>query len=467
MENSGTNRFDRRGFLKAAGAGVLAISAPLGIAATPRKAKPNIVLVMVDDFGYECVGCNGSTEYKTPVLDRLAAEGVRFEQCHSQPLCTPSRVQIMTGRYNVRNYEGFGYLNPKEVTFANLLRSTGYATCIAGKWQLSGDAATVRDFGFDEHCLWNMHAYRKDATGRGLADPEGWLKRYAAPTLFQNGKWLADTEGKYGPDLCCDLICSFIERHRDEPFCVYYPMILTHDPFVPTPDSDGDAKDRKKNFADMVAYTDKIVGRIVTHLDKLGLRENTLVLFTGDNGTHFRITSRIADGAVQGGKGKTTDAGTRVPMIASWPGTAGKGKVCGDLVDFSDFLPTVCEVAGAAVPTKYGVDGRSFLPQIRGRAGNPREWIYCWYSRSGSAASAKEFARSRRYKLYRTGEFFDISRDVLERFPLAGADLDAEARKVRGMLGEALGKYTDARPASIKKPPRARTKPQPKAARKT
>ncbi len=438
---------NRREFIKAIGAGALALSVPAGIRAARGKPRTNIVLIMADDLGYECLGCNGSTDYKTPVLDRLAKTGIRFEQCHSQPLCTPSRVEIMTGRYNVRNYECFGYLNPKEVTFANLLRKAGYRTCVAGKWQLSGNGATVSDFGFDEHCLWNMHAYCRDETGRGLADPDGWLRRYDNPMLYRNGKWLADAKGKYGPDICCDAICSFIERNRAEPFFVYYPMILTHSPFVSTPDSaEKGGKDRKKNFADMVEYTDKIVGRIVACLEKLGLRENTLLLFAGDNGTHTSITSRTSGHAVAGGKGKTTDAGTRVPLVASWPGSAAAGKVCGDLVDFSDFLPTVCECAGVGVPASPETDGRSFLPQVRGDKGNPREWIYCWYSRGGSAASAKEFARGKRYKLYRSGELFDIGRDVLEKSPLGESDLDAEARKARTMLREALGKYADARP---------------------
>jgi len=442
----GTKRLDRRGFIKAIGVGALALSVPAGIRAAQSSPKTNIVLIMVDDLGYECLGCDGGSDYKTPVLNGLAKTGVRFEQCHAQPLCTPSRVEIMTGRYNVRNYEVFGYLNPKEVTFANLLRAAGYRTCIAGKWQLSGDADTVRDFRFDEHCLWNMHAYRKDETGRGLANPDGWLKRYDNPALYRNGQWLTDTKGKYGPDICCDSICSFIERHHAEPFCVYYPMILTHDPFVPTPDSVGSGgKDRKKNFIEMVQYTDKLVGRIVACLDRLGLRENTMVLFTGDNGTHFSITSQTSNGPVKGGKGNTTDAGTRVPLIASWPGTAAAGKVCGDLVDFSDFLPMLCECAGVTVPPRPAVDGRSFLPQVLGKKGNPREWIYCWYSRGGIAARAKEFARSRRYKLYRSGEFFDISRDVLEQSPLGESDLDAEARNVRAMLQKALSKYADAR----------------------
>ena len=135
---------DRRGFLRAVGIGTVwsGFSGRLQAAIFGEKAKQsNIVFIMDDDMGYECLGCYGSEFYRTPVIDRLAAEGVRFEHCYSTPLCTPSRVQLMTGQYNFRNYEGFEYLNPKEKTSGNVLREAGYATCIAGKWQLGGDGS--------------------------------------------------------------------------------------------------------------------------------------------------------------------------------------------------------------------------------------------------------------------------------------------------------------------------------------
>ncbi len=199
-----------------------------------KEQLPNIVLILADDMGYECLGCNGSTEYQTPNLDRLAAEGIRFEHCYSQPLCTPSRVKIMTGQYNFRNYEDFGYLNPNQKTFANLLKDAGYATCIAGKWQLNGlnrnnpgnqDVNRPFHFGFDEYCLWQLHHQKKDG------------ERYADPLITQNGKDLPRKSDLYGPQIFADYICDFIDRKSDKPFFVYYPMVLVHDPFVPTPDS--------------------------------------------------------------------------------------------------------------------------------------------------------------------------------------------------------------------------------------
>jgi len=401
--------------------------------------KPNIILIMADDLGYECIGANGGTSYKTPELDRLAAAGIRFEHCYSQPLCTPSRVQIMTGIYNVRNYVKFGKLDRKERTFAHLLKAGGYATCVVGKWQLGKEADSPQHFGFDESCLWQQT--RRPG-------------RYPNPGLEINGRQVDYHNGEYGPDVVSEYACRFIERNKDRPFLLYYPMILTHCPFEPTPDSsDWNPKSKgsktykgnPKYFGDMVRYMDKIVGKLVVKLKELGLRGNTLLLFTGDNGTDKPVVSVMDGREVAGGKGQMTDAGTRVPLIGNWPGVIPQGNVCRDLVDFSDFLPTLCECAGVRVPEKPKPDGRSFLAQLKGKKGNRRDWIYCWYSRDGDAEKAKDFARSRRYKLYRTGEFYDINNDVLEKKNLAAEVLDEKTRLIRAMLQKALDQYKDVR----------------------
>jgi len=192
-----------------------------------------------------------------------------------------------------------------------------------------------------------------------------------------------------------------------------------------------------------------LVGKLLAKLDALGLRDNTLVLFTGDNGTGRGIVSKMGDRDVPGEKGATTDGGTRVPLIVDWPARAKGCTVCGDLVDFTDFLPTLCEAAGAAVPAELAIDGRTFLPQILGGKGSPREWIYCWYSREGKSAQAKVFARNQRYKLYTSGEFYDVPADPFEKKPLADAALDAQATRARQMLQGALDRYKDARPKGL------------------
>jgi len=441
----------RRDFLRAALAGGAAAGAAAWPAsASPARAavsggKPNIVLIMADDLGYETIGACGGTSYKTPVLDGLAACGVRFEHCYAQPLCTPSRVKIMTGIYNVRNYVKFGLLDPGETTFAHLLKRAGYATCVVGKWQLQGGFDGPGRFGFDEYCLWQLN--RRPG-------------RYPNPGLEVNGKQVDYTGGEYGPDVVSDYACDFIRRHKDGPFLVYYPMILTHCPFEPTPDSpDWDPKSKgsktykgdPKYFGDMVTYMDKIVGKILRALLEAGVRENTLILFTGDNGTDKPVVSTLGNRKVAGAKGSTTDAGTRVPLIVDWPAEAAGGRVLDDLVDFSDVLPTLCEAAGAGVPEKLAIDGRSFLPQVRGKEGNPREWIYCWYSRGGKDKKAKVFARTRRYKLYRRGQFYDVAADPKEKHPLGdkAADLPAETKRARQVLRAALDRYKDARPERL------------------
>ncbi len=439
----------RRSFLRAgavAGLGTWAASAARSAGAAASSAgRPNIVLIMADDLGYETIGANGGTSYRTPVLDAMAERGIRFEHCHAQPLCTPSRVKIMTGIYNVRNYVRFGLLDPKETTFANLLKQDGYATCVVGKWQLEGGFDAPYGFGFDEYCLWQL--------GRRPG-------RYPNPGLEVNGKRVDYTDGEYGPDVVSDYACDFIRRHKDGPFLVYYPMILTHCPFEPTPDSpdwDPESKGSKtykgdpKYFGDMVTYMDKIVGKILRTLEEAGAGENTLVLFAGDNGTDRPVVSEMNGRKVAGAKGSTTDAGTRVPLIVDWPARAEGGRVLDDLVDFSDFLPTLCEAADVPVPDKLDIDGRSFLPQIKGREGNPRDWIYCWYSRSGKSKKAKVFARTRRYKLYASGTFYDVAKDPLEKHPLGdkSADLSAEAKRARDRLADVLNRYADARPERL------------------
>lgn len=416
------------------------------IAADPPK-KPNIVLILADDLGFECLGCNGSTTYKTPNLDKLAATGMRFEHCYVQPLCTPTRCQLMTGIYNVRNYSRFGLLDPDATTFANLLKKADYATCIAGKWQLGNGFAGPKKFGFDEYCLWQL-------TRRP--------PRYANPGLEINGKEIDYKKGEYGPDLVSDHTLDFIARKKDKPFFLYYPLMLTHDPFQATPDSaDWNPKamgeqvnNEVKHFGDMVAYADKLVGKLVAKLDELGLRDNTLVIFLGDNGTSVRIASKLGDRTINGAKGKTTSAGMHVPLVVNWPKTVAAGKVSRDLVDSTDFLPTICEAAGVVIPADLKIDGHSFLPQLRGEKGSPREWMYCWYApNQGKKVNApKEFAATQRYKLYRDGTFLDYDRDPQENKPLDAKVLDGEATAARKKLQTALDKYKDARPAKYAQP---------------
>ena len=447
---------NRREFLKGAGLSLAAVLAP-GAAVrsifAAAGAKPNIVLIMADDFGYECLRCNGGQSYDTPRLDEMAAKGLRFTNCHSQPVCTPSRVKIMTGKYNSRNYVAFETLSARETTFAHLLRAAGYKTCIAGKWQLSGrgkeyPGTSPVAAGFDEYCLWQM-------------DEQTSGSRYWAPTIRQNGRLLHGLADFYGPDVFSRFVCAFMEANRDRPFFVYYPMALTHGPHVPTPDSRPGGKGTKRDtkyFRDMVAYADKIVGRILDKLHETGLAGNTLVLFTGDNGTDKKITSLWGNRQIRGGKGRTIDTGTHVPLIAYWRGVTPEAAVCEDLIDFSDFLPTFVDLSEAPVPPGLMHDGVSFLPQVQGRRGTPRDYIFCHYekgkypyegqkTRAGQGSEPSQpkknklpytrYVRDKRWKLYHDGKLFDVAADPDETAPIP-AGIDEQADAVRGRFQAVL-----------------------------
>lgn len=442
---------NRRGFIKAIGLGAVSLAMPRSLAAAARNPeKPNVILIMADDLGYECLGAYGSTSYKTPVLDDLAATGARFDHAYSQPLCTPSRLKIMTGKYNFRNYTYFGALPPKEKTFGHMMQKAGYATCIVGKWQLAardnGVGTTPTPAGFDEHCLWQINE-------RG--------SRYRDPIIVENGKNRKDLKNKYGPDIFTEYALDFIQRKKDAPFFLWFPMALTHGPFEPTPDTQewktGSAKSNKKHFADMVAYMDKIIGKIVAKLNEIGQRENTLIIFVGDNGTPRGIVSKMKDGhIIKGGKGEATDAGTHVALIANWKGKIKTANVCSDLVDFSDILPTIAEAAGTS-PT-WKIDGRSFMPQLKGKKGDPREWIYIWYRRDPGKPLYR-FARDKRWKLYdegkypRAGKLYDVSADVLEKNPIDPAETSqakAAHKKLLKVIDSMKPNYT----GGLKKLPR-------------
>lgn len=412
------------------------LSTVLATTVSMAAEKPNIILIMADDLGYECITANGGESYRTPHLDRLAATGMRFEHCYVQPLCTPTRVELMTGRYNIRNYVRFGLLPENEVTFAHLLKKAGYATGICGKWQLGQRPDLPQHFGFDEAFLW-QHTRRPP--------------RYANPGLEINGVEKDFTNGEYGPKLISDFALDFVMRHRSRPFFLYYPMILTHSPYQPTPDSPdwdpslrGETKQNVKYFADMVTYMDKMIGRLVAKLDELGIRENTLLIFLGDNGTGRGVTSRFKGADYPGGKGSTTARGMHVPLIVNWPALIKTGRLSADLIGATDFLPTVCEAAGAPVPAN--LDGVSFLPQLRGEQGTPRQWIYSWYSpRQKPDLTVRECAFDARFKLYRSGQFYDLRADMDETKPLPVGALAGEAAEAARKLQSVLERFQGAR----------------------
>ena len=328
------------------------------------ERPPNILFILADDVGQEVLGCYGGESYPTPHLDELARTGMRFEHCYSMPVCHPSRITLMTGKYPKRHGPvTWGSFPPKEefMTFSNRLKNAGYATGITGKWQLTllgGDPSHPQRLGFASSDLFGWH--------------EG--PRYYEPMVYHNGQVRDDTLGHYGPDLYVRSLIEFMKAHRDEPFLAYFSMALCHevtddlDPPVPH-----GPFDRYDSYAEMATEMDRSVGRIVATLNALKLRERTVILFTGDNGTPQTLIVR-AEGkelitepiismqngkAVPGGKKTLFDTGTRVPLIANWPGTIKPGQVADDLVDFSDFLPTFAELAGVELADAAQLDGHS------------------------------------------------------------------------------------------------------------
>ncbi len=396
-----------------------------------RPGQPNIILIMADDLGYETLGVNGSTAYSTPNLDALANEGMRFTSAYSTPLCTPTRVQIMTGKYNFRNYVGFGILDPGERTFGHFLQDAGYATMVAGKWQLYGNphqrelaqqsGTLPQDAGFDEYYLWQIQT----RPGSRFKDPGLNLMSDSVETLI----------GAYGPDVFADSLIGFARRHRDTPFFAYFPMTMTHDPFQPTPghpeyeafDPATMQLNDAKYFGDNVTYMDKVVGRIADAMDELGIRENTLILFIGDNGTDRDVTSPYGDGEIRGNKGYPTKYGTHVPMIANWPGTIEPAQVNDNLIDFTDFLPTLMDLAEAKLPADDVFDGLSFRDQLVADADTVRNWVFCHYAPIWGNFDDARYVHDREWKLYDDGRVFNVADDPMELQAVSRTDLSEDA----------------------------------------
>ena len=360
---------------------------PLGlllpVQASAAESRPNILFIMVDDLGPEWISCYGGLELETPQIDALARGGMRFTNAYSMPQCTPTRVTLLTGQYPFRHgwcnhwdvpRWGAGcHFDPKQnVTFARLLRAAGYATAIAGKWQINDfrvQPGVLKEHGFDEWCMWTGYEGQNPPSGR----------RYWEPYVFSSGDRSRTHKGRFGPDVYTDFLVDFMRRHRREPMLLYFPMVLTHGPQVHTP-AERQAETRLEKHKAMVRYTDRIVGRLVTTLDQLDIRRRTIVIFTTDNGTskRFRARMRGASGVrvVRGGKALLTENGPWQPFIVNCPGTVPAGAVNDTLTDFTDMLPTFADLAGVNLPAGLVVDGQSIAPVLMGKKKDgPRSWI--------------------------------------------------------------------------------------------
>jgi len=398
--------------------------APSLVSAAKPADKPNIIFILSDDHGIAEVGCYGADNYKTPNLDALAQSGVRYTHAYTVPLCGPSRALILSGRYGFRtggtNQDAVGRISPEsEKLMPVALKPAGYVTSAIGKW--SQFPLEPADFGFDDYLRYK---------GSGIF----WNTQAKGKTYVVNGETKELRDREYMPDLMHRHLVNFITEHRNNPFYVYYSLSHVHTEILPTPDSaPGSVDGSEQVYNDNVTYMDKLVGRLVDELDRLGLREKTLIVFMGDNGTANARADRATIGGrrLAGAKGSMLEGGGLVPLIASWPGTLPAGQVVADLVDASDLYPTFAELAGANIPEGTIIDGRSFAPQLRGEKGQPREWIYIQLARMW-------YVREAGWKLNEKGELFDMSDAPFTETLVAADSKNAESMAARQRLQAVL-----------------------------
>jgi arylsulfatase A len=391
-----------------------------------RERKPNIIFILADDLGIGDVSCYGADNYRTPNIDKLAREGIRFTHAYTAPLCGPSRACILTGRYAFRtgatNQDSTGQFEPAvEIMTPKVLKQAGYVTSMIGKWgQLPYGPS---EFEFDDYIKFR---------GSGVF----WNTKPGGVEYVVNGvtKILQDKE--YMPDLMHDHLVNFLNMHQKDPFYVYYSLSHIHGEIMQTPDS---TNGENNWYADNISYMDKLVGKLITELERLKLRENTLILFFGDNGTAggHAPTSTIGGRRLSGQKGSMLEGGALVPLIANWPGTTPKGKIIDDMIDSTDFMPTFAELTGTKLPSTKVFDGTSFNAQLHGEKGNKREWIYIqlakmWYTREAA------------WKLNQAGELFDMRNAPFEEKLVPADTTDTTAIAARKRLQAALDKLNPA-----------------------
>ncbi|CAI8257751.1 MAG: Arylsulfatase [Opitutia bacterium UBA7350] len=422
--------------------------------------QPNVVFILIDDISHYGISAYGakqlnseqgffeSVPVSTPHIDRLASEGLLVENAFTYAVCEPTRVALMTGMNNNRNFIEAKALHESQITFSDVFKRAGYVTGITGKWKQSRGTAEIHGQHYVEQFNWDeVHCF--DLLYEGA--------RHIDPNFVINGKISWCNQGTdpetgrryYGPDLANRFALDFIERHRDEPFFLYYPMLLVHDEHTPTPDTQPEELydkfevmthtgvraenqygafkgDDRRYFPDMMDYMDKLIGRVTDKLEALGLREKTLIVVMGDNGTKTCFSYTLEDGSKYiGGKGHTTMNGLQVPLILSMPGTIQEGSRYTGLVNLTDLYPTLCEFAGITLPNADAVDGLSFWPQASGQDSSiHREHIYTWYNANKAMAQTDKlirFAHEPGFKLYAPdaghpeGRFFDLRSDPYEK----------------------------------------------------
>jgi arylsulfatase A-like enzyme len=403
-------------FLKTAGilaVGMYSVNATAQTKTEPKK--PNIIFILADDLGYPEISCNGSDNYKTPNIDKLASQGLRFTHAYAAPLSGPSRAVLLSGRYAFRtgatNQDATGEMSPDVETFIpKYIKQAGYVSSCIGKWgQLPLGPA---EFGFDDYL-------RFYGSGVYMNTPEKTQK------YTENGADFVMKDMEYMPDLMNNHLNNFLEKNQKNSFFIYYSLAEVHGLILPTPDS----KPKSDIYADNVTYMDKLVGQLRAKLDQLKLTDNTIIIFFSDNGTAGGRADRATMGGRRliGQKGSMEEGGSLEPLIVYWPGVTPVNKVSHDLISSTDFLPTFAEITGSTLPKDKILDGQSFNAQIHGQKGTPRTSLFMQLANN-------YWVRSAGWKLNQSGELFDMSKAPFDEILVPANTTNPAAIEARKML---------------------------------
>lgn len=419
---------------------------------TQAKRLPNIVFIMADDLGYGDVGCYGQKHFATPHLDRLAKEGMRFTDYYAgSTVCAPSRCVLMTGYHTGHAWirgNAKQDLRPSDVTIAEALKSAGYTTGLFGKWGLGhegSDGVPTRQ-GFDEFFgyLDQTHAHNYYPTFLMQGEKRFPLKN-VVPNETKVGAGVASEKVEYSHDLIAEQALSFIERQREKPFFLYLAVTLPHanneagkaGMEVPALGEFADKpwSEPRKGHAAMVALLDRDVGRVLAQLKRLDLEDNTLVIFTSDNGPHneggYQHEQNDSNGPLRGSKRDMYDGGIRVPLIVRWPGHVKASETSAQLGSHVDWLATLAEVTGSQGALPKDLDGLSLLPTLLGKNAEQKQHAYLYwafYERGGAqairAGNWKLIEQPKGSKL----QLYDVSQDPGETTDLADKHPDMVAK---------------------------------------
>ena len=433
------NQFDitRRGFLKAMGAGAaLAAMGRISGAELRASGKPNILVILVDDLGYGDLSSYGATDLKTPNIDRLVAAGIRFDSFYANcPVCSPTRAALLSGRYPdmvgvpgvIRTHitDNWGYLSPHAVLLPKVLKENGrfsnrpYHTAIVGKWHLGLDSPnTPNERGFD-----HFHGFLGD-----MMDDYYNHRRHGNNYMRLDGEDI-DPEG-HATDLFTQWAIDYINDRAksDRPFFLYLAYNAPHAPVQPPDDwldrvrkHQTGIDEKRARLVALIEHLDDGIGKVITALKEAGVSDNTMVIFTSDNGGQLGVGA--SNGPLNGGKGQMYEGGIRVPMCAVWPGKIKPGTRSNRVALSMDLYPTICDAAGAKVT--HQIDGRSILPTLLGKSQPDEDRFLFWVRREGGDIGGRAYyaARNGDYKLvqnspYEPMELYNLKDDPQEQKPL-------------------------------------------------